>query len=176
MKTFTLEGKPRNTPNGILDLAKQFHKAYKSCIKPKPIGNGKIEDEFIPAYVNLAFACELYLKALLKLKGKEKKGHLLIRLFIDLQAIDKSISDDIIKLSNIMSGLNYTEDNYKAFLKSISDTFKTWRYSYEWSKGIMCINAYFFQVFSISLYLVSENIINNLNIDYDKYKNIFKIN
>lgn len=156
----------------ILELVKN---AYESCIKFKPIGNGKIKHEFIPAYVNLAFACELYLKALLQSRGKETKGHLLIRLFTDLETIDKSVSDDIIKLSNIMSDLNYSEDGYKSFVKSISDTFKTWRYSYEWSKGIISINAYFFEIFSTSLYLVSENIINNLNIDYDKYKNIFKI-
>ncbi len=175
MNTFTTEEKSRNTPKGILNLANQFHKAYENCIKYKSIGNGKIENEFIPAYVNLAFACELYLKALLKLKGKGTKGHLLIALFTELEIIDKSISNEIIKLSTIMSGLNYTEEGYKSFLKSISDTFKTWRYSYEWSKGIICINAYFFEVFSTSLYLVSENLINNLNIDYNKYKNIMKI-
>lgn len=175
MNIYTTEEKSRNTPKGILNLANQFHKAYESCIEFKQIGNGKIEHEFIPAYVNLAFACELYLKALLKTRGKEVKGHLLIDLFTKMETIDNSIIKEIIQLSNIMSDLNYTEDGYKSFVKSISDTFKTWRYSYEWSKGIMCINSYFFEVFSTSLYLVSENIINNLNVDYNKYKNIFKI-
>lgn len=175
MKNEVLIDKSRNNPKGILELANQFHKAYESCIEFKPIENGKIDHEFVPAYVNLAFACELYLKALLKLKGKESKEHILINIFNHLEALDNSITDDIINISNIMTDLNYSKDGYKSFVKSISNTFKSWRYSYEWSKGIISINAYFFEVFSTALYLISENYINNRQIDYNNYKSILKI-
>ena len=164
--------KNKGNPSEILDLASQFYKAYLRCSEYKPIGNGKVEDVFIPAYVNLAFACELYLKALLKLKGEKSINHSLLKIFNYLEKQDQSITDAIINLTNTMTSFGFTIDSFKFQLKTISNTFKKWRYCYEWRSNYMVINGLFFNVFSYALYLICEKFINNKELNFDNYKNI----
>jgi len=172
MENNALNEKSKDNLNGILDLANQFYKAYQRCDDYKPIGNSKVENIFIPAYVNLAFACELYLKALLKLKGGKNRDHSLLKIFNCLEKQDQSITDTIINLTNTMTGFNFTINGFKFQLGTISNTFEKWRYCYEWHSYYMAINALFFNVFSYALHLICEKYINNKEIDFNKYKNI----
>lgn len=78
-----------------------------------------------PAVVNLAFACELYLKAFYIKNGLQEKGHELEKLFFDLpEHIKKQLSDSF--------------DAKKKYPVTLKDTmiihskaFIRWRYAYE---------------------------------------------
>ena len=79
----------------------------------------------VSAIVNAVFACELYLKLLIK---SETRGHNLEILFDRLEPGDK----DSIKIS-ITEKLksDSLEKGFDYYLKGISDDFAYWRYIYE---------------------------------------------
>lgn len=172
METNSQSEKSYNDPVNIFYLANQFYDAYKRCDEYRPIGNGKKENKFVPAYVNLAFSCELYLKALLKLRGRDCKKHSLLNIFNYLEKQDPSITDSIINLSNIVTGYGFSNKGFKFQLGTISETFEKWRYIYEWRTYYLIINAHFFEIFAFSLYQNCEKYINNKNINFADFKNI----
>lgn len=98
-----------------------------------------------PAIVNLAFAVELYIKALhYSVTGKVPRGHNILALFKRLpKAIRKQIfNHEAISQNPFMTrgddlSIKYFSKNYKPYerftdqMKAISRAFEQWRYSYE---------------------------------------------
>lgn len=81
-----------------------------------------------PVIVNLAFSCELYMKALLMLKRKSREiiiGHELDELFSQL---DEPVKVRILRETNIK--------NWDDFMQDSSNAFEAWRYYYEEDKAI----------------------------------------
>ena len=114
----------------IKNIANDFYSAYKRCIEGKnphidEYGRHVMEVVNVPAIVNAAFACELYLKLLIK---SETRGHNLEILYNLLEPSDKykiriSITEKL-KRDSLEKGFDY-------YLKVISDDFEYWRYIYE---------------------------------------------
>ena len=108
---------------GILTQANGFREAAIRCDEQRLNGDGTIEWLPIPGTVNAAFACELYLKAILKAEGYsdsdiKKSGHKLKDLFskVSPEVKAKIVNDNSIDITNI---------------DAISDTFSSWRYLHE---------------------------------------------
>lgn len=87
-------------------------------------------DKFIPvaAIINGCFACELYLKALIRLTKpaysfKSLKGHSLSNLFRELSKQNKIIANSIETTT--------PAPDFNKELTKISNNFVTWRYIYE---------------------------------------------
>lgn len=81
-----------------------------------------------PVVVNLAFACELYMKSLLMLQKKSQsvvQGHMLDNLFSQL-------NDDVKK--RILAEVHI--NNWDEFMKDSSNAFDAWRYFYEKDKSM----------------------------------------
>ncbi len=79
--------------------------------------------------VNLAFSCELYMKALLMLQKKNREiiiGHELNQLFSEL---DVTVKERILSETNIR--------NWDRFMKDSSNAFDAWRYYYEKDKSMI---------------------------------------
>ena len=82
-----------------------------------------------PVIVNLAFSCELYMKALLMLQQKNRKiiiSHELDQLFSEL---NEDIRERILCETNIR--------NWDRFMKASSNAFEAWRYYYEKDKSMI---------------------------------------
>ena len=82
-----------------------------------------------PVVVNLAFSCELYMKALLMLQRKTREiiiGHELNQLFSEL---NEDIRERILRETNIR--------NWDRFMKDSSNAFEAWRYFYEKDKAMI---------------------------------------
>ena len=82
-----------------------------------------------PVVVNLAFSCELYMKALLMLQRKTREiviGHELYQLFSEL---NEDIRERILRETNIR--------NWDRFMKDSSNAFEAWRYFYEKDKSMI---------------------------------------
>lgn len=82
-----------------------------------------------PVVVNLAFSCELYMKALLMLQRKTREivtGHELYQLFSEL---NEDIRERILRETNIR--------NWDRFMKDSSNSFEAWRYFYEKDKSMI---------------------------------------
>ena len=71
----------------IYDTASVFHLAASRCAEDRSLPNGKITSPAVATTVNLAFACELYLKSIITADGGNEKGHDLSKLF---KSIDES--------------------------------------------------------------------------------------
>lgn len=81
-----------------------------------------------PVIVNLAFSCELYIKALLMMQRKNREiviGHELNQLFLQL---DETLKNRILCETNI--------NDWDTFMKDSSNAFEDWRYFYEENKAI----------------------------------------
>lgn len=112
----------------ILDLADDFEEAFNRCEEGKNFrideyGRGCYEVVNIPAIVNAAFSCELYIKYLL---GKKRHGHNLKKLFI---LLDSEIQNRI--RTNINEILDNRLFNFDLMLERASESYKTWRYIFE---------------------------------------------
>ena len=82
-----------------------------------------------PVIVNLAFSCELYMKAILMLQRKSREiiiGHELDQL---LSELDETIRERILRETNIR--------NWNRFMKDSSNAFEAWRYYYEKDKSMI---------------------------------------
>lgn len=102
------------------------HLAYWHAQDFKEAADAIYEKEPI---VNLAFSCELYMKALLMLQRKSREiiiGHELDQLFSEL---DETIRERILRETNIR--------NWNHFMKDSSNAFEAWRYYYEKDKSMI---------------------------------------
>ena len=140
----------------ILLQADDFFEAYKRCIYGK---NPKVEGGCtqysvvnIPAIVNAAFACELYMKSLIKEK-ENKQGHDLKELF------DKLTNETQEQIKQFVNEKLETQPFYSfdTLLDLAKNAFVEWRYIFEeeHTDGFMgCfINEYlmFFEYFVTAL-------------------------
>ena len=107
--------------NGML-----FHRASQRCSEQRQITGEKYEMLVQPAIVSLAFAVELYLKAIiLKGSGKPGRGHDLKELFGTIPSPDRA--DILAKFVEIDLG----EHDFQAELSDAALTFNSWRYAHE---------------------------------------------
>lgn len=108
-----------------IEIANDFHEAYRRCLA----ANAKNQIVSIPAFVNGFFACELYLKSILKANDITSSGHDIEKLFNQLPTeLQKTVEDEFLKKSDICS-LN--KISFKELLEKISSGFEFWRYIYE---------------------------------------------
>ena len=102
----------------------------------------------IPEAVNRAFACELYMKAILCVKQASFFGHNLKELFNQLPT---SIQEEITSL------LAYPKDDFESKLEKASCIFEECRYVYEYSS--MRTDILFLRKLSNALHAVSHRLI-----------------
>ena len=92
------------------------HLAYWHAQDFKEAADAIYEKELSkPVIVNLAFSCELYMKALLMLQRKSREiiiGHELDQLFSEL---DKTIRERILRETNIRNWNHFMKDSSNAF-------------------------------------------------------------
>lgn len=105
----------------IATLGNSFLDAAKICNNSKIEEVGWSHHLIVPIITNMSFACELFLKAILKHDGmQQKKVHRLVDLFNELGADRKM---EIIGAENA--------EEYMIKLTNISNLFEEWRYIYE---------------------------------------------
>ncbi len=107
---------------------------------------------FVPSIVNMAFACELYIKSILSDGDSETKGHDLYDLFDKLNEEDKTI---IIKDTKRKG-----TDDFYASLNDSRNLFENWRYHFEKNKSCS-INIIFLENFTLVLHDFAEKSVNN---------------
>jgi|SRR3989344_2165368 hypothetical protein len=97
-------------------------------------------DVISPILVNIAFACELYLKCLLCLRtSKSTKGHNLHKLFMQLSQNDRErievIFNERVRCSAIATRVRHEfpslDFRLNSILREAADTFVNWRYPHE---------------------------------------------
>lgn len=131
----------------IIDFGKVFLDAAKKCNKPNISSVGWSHPLLVPIITNMAFSCELFLKAILKHDNndtKKTKTHNLKDLFNELQ---ENIKSEIMK--------PYNEEDFMAKLENISNLFMEWRYLYERHLGSVEYN--FLCDFSEKLLEIADN-------------------
>lgn len=129
-------------PMRIIASANDFLEASNRCSFPV----GKITEDnsplLIPEFVNCAFACELYLKAIALMKNSNTdKVHRLNKLFYSL---DKGVQRQIYDLWREQAGENIGDSDYvkKMFhdnLESVGNIFVKFRYVHELSGATISI-------------------------------------
>lgn len=109
-----------------IEIADDFYEAYKRCLA----ANDKNQHVKIPAFVNGFFACELYLKSILKANDITSSGHDIEKLFNQLPTeLQKTIENEFLNEAKSIYVFNSIEFN--ELLKKISLGFEFWRYVYE---------------------------------------------
>ena len=109
-----------------IEIANDFYEAYKRCL----MANNKNQIVVIPAFVNGFFACELYLKSILKANDITSSGHDIEKLFNQLPTeLQKTIENEFLNEAKSIYVFNSIEFN--ELLKKISFGFEFWRYLYE---------------------------------------------
>ena len=98
-----------------------------------------------PVIVNVAFACEIFLKSILLSNGTVGRGHNLKVLIDILSEEDKSFLEE--EMFHTYGG-NIKTHGVK-YLESVSNAFMDWRYSYE--KEEISTNARYLMVLSEAL-------------------------
>lgn len=101
-------------------LGKCYLDAAQKCNEPKIESVGWNHHLLVPIITNMAFACELFLKAILKRDNKAIRTHKLINLFDELQ---EDIKKEIINSEN--------EEDFRIRLYNVSNLFEEMRYLYE---------------------------------------------
>lgn len=134
-------------PKMALSVADSFYSAAERCNEQRHMGN-RFEWLPMPAIVNYAFSCEVYMKALLIKPGEEIKGHNLLELF------DKLPHE--IQMS-IQQAVDCSKSPFHEMLKNSSDLFEECRYLYEYNS--LHVNLKFLQELSASLKAISHRTI-----------------
>lgn len=115
---------------------KMGYDLYESIVPLIQSGNYKNEDicKMWPAFVNIAFSCEIILKLFYENDhGEMAHGHkLYTKLFDKLSDASKKIISDITINNMIVRGYdNYNYDDFKDDLKKSENTFEYERYVFE---------------------------------------------
>ena len=129
----------------IAILGKTFLDAAQKCNDTKIECVGWSHHLIVPIITNMAFACELFLKSILKYNNIEIRKHCLVELF---EKLPKEFKEEIIGLEN--------EEIFYRNLTYISDFFEKWRYLYEYYP--FSAKYDFLQNFSNSLLNVIEKL------------------
>ncbi|MDN0032388.1 hypothetical protein QVN85_05685 [Oscillibacter valericigenes] len=105
----------------MLAIARAFFKAANKCNEPSYKEMGWTHPLLIPIVVNISFACELFIKALLKINDLSiKREHDLSKLFCSLP---ETVRNEIIGSDD--------RDKFTFRLKQNSCLFEDWRYIFE---------------------------------------------
>lgn len=133
--------------------ARSFYFAAKRCGRVEICEeSGLNQNLLIPEYVNIAFSCELYLKALLYRDDESIKGHSLLELYNQLDVARRDRVSDISKINEV---------KIKSLLEQHSNLFGNMRYRFEYPQysGSFSVPLQFFYLMAESLdQLSQENI------------------
>lgn len=119
----------------IFDIADAFLKAAERSCDSKPTEDGWVGPLIVPAIVNSAFSCELFMKSILNINHSYEAGHKLKSLF---EKLPVHIRDAIIT--------NDTKYDFLIEIEKISNAFSEWRYIYEIE--VHSINLSFLMLFA----------------------------
>ena len=109
-----------------IEIADNFYEAYKRCLAT----NTERQHVAIPAFVNGFFACELYLKTILKANDITSFGHDIEKLFNQLPTeLKNTIEEKFSNEAKSIDGLNSVE--FSELLKKLFLGFEFWRYIFE---------------------------------------------
>ena len=135
----------------IFETACVFFDGAGFCLQAADMGNPGVLSHRIPAIVNAAFACEVFLKTLLRLFDIPlEKEHKLKQLY---KRLPQDIQERIKAGATARYG-RWTDIWGQDYLDNISNAFIKWRYHYEhdWSKScVMHIEIGFLFAFGKSL-------------------------
>lgn len=114
-----------------------FHEAAQRSFEQRAHADGTVSFPVVPAIVSLAFACELYLKALHALStGKGRQGHRLNVLFAGLA------QDHIEKIEGrFCERTGKSPADLRADLAAFGNAFVEWRYVYEQKSAQIDVQA-----------------------------------
>lgn len=125
------------SPKMIFDQANSFY-ICSARIRKSMDDEGRPDLYSAPLAVNLAFGCELYLKALLAINSiNSKRLHRLDDLF---ELLPTELQNDI----NSRLVERYPEENDafgRKMIEVVANSFIEWRYCYEYN-SLSCKNAY----------------------------------
>lgn len=139
-----LEQGGRPAKQVAFDAALSFHDGAKRCAEPRPTGvENQIQSPTAPMICCYAFACELYLKSILK-HGKDR-GHDLSILFNRLDLKEKNL---IALEYEKLTGRDKTK--LKQDIDAFANAFVEWRYLHE--KGKVRLAVHRLAQFALSLF------------------------
>lgn len=130
----------------ITSSANNFFEAAERCDFPVGEVNEQNWPLVIPEFVNRAFACELYLKAIaIATDTKVVNKHQLDLLFNQLKIEDKNKIFHIwlTKVGENLVDCEYTRKMFDDNLLSISDVFERFRYTHEWVGPVLSVASSF---------------------------------
>ena len=116
----------RSDDRVIFDTAVSFHQAAKRCAVSEANGDGGYMSPTSPLICCLAFACELYVKALLASSSIPTRGHDLSKLFERLSATDKKGIREQYKVLTGREAAAFRRD-----VSEFANAFVEWRYIFE---------------------------------------------
>lgn len=106
--------------------ARAFYFAAKRCGREEECEESGLPQNLnMPEYVNIAFACELYLKTLIYQNEEIIREHNFLELFKELNKIDRQRVKEILKMS---------DSDITELLDEHSDLFEEMRYYFEFNK------------------------------------------
>lgn len=131
----------------IFGQGEKFHRAANIIIPENWLDDENDDGYwFIPSIVNMAFACELYLKALLADGDNEMRGHNLYELF-------KNLPEKIrLKITNSVAF--YGDDEFMQQLEIHKYIFQDWRYFYEHKST--SVDLIFLERLAVTLHDIAE--------------------
>lgn len=121
-------------PLEVLNTGYEFYRAVRQINNGWEVAYPKLSAAFIiPITVNIAFACELFLKCLLLLEDKTFSDlHSIRKLFKQLNGKTQNKIFDIVNFDYVYdSGKSITKKQFDDALKAIKDYFVTQRYLFE---------------------------------------------
>ena len=111
----------------ILLQANDFYEAYERCLEGKNIfaigTTARAHIVSVPAIVNAAFACELYLKSLL---GKELVSHNLMGFY---RKLPPEIKNELRSAYRLQKAFGFS--SFEEAIGAVKNTFVEWRYLYK---------------------------------------------
>ena len=121
------EARPKD--RSCFDTGVSFHPAAFRCAVAEDSGPQTISAPTSPLICCLAFACELYLKALLISRRRPSQGHGLVTLFNALHADDSKAVKEAYEQATGRKSIALAKD-----LATLSKAFVEWRYIFETGK------------------------------------------
>lgn len=106
-------------------IAKDFYEAYTRCLM-----SHDNQHVAVPAFANGFFACELFLKCILKSYDIKTSGHNILELFKSLPiALRDAVKEEFSNNAKEFLAINKT--SFYGLLEKIADGFEFWRYIFE---------------------------------------------
>lgn len=131
LKAMAERRRPVPTEVQIFREAVNFHESAQRCFEQRKGEDGGYAFSFAAGVVGLAFASELYLKALYHIEtGKTRQGHRLNVLFVSLRPETQQLVRRRYNQRRKGSGSDLDRD-----LATFANAFVEWRYIYEMKTG-----------------------------------------